>query len=325
MTAPVVDDGGLVGEVAGWGARAVPRASIVAGTKGATPSRALRTVILSELGQRGARERLFVLGRRRGRRRHRRRARRTAAAESPPRSGWASAGAPTSAASAGGRASDTSSSRARVMPTYMSRRSSPRSTVGVEHVGPVGIERALVRQQLLFHADEKHDRELEPLGAVQRDQRDLVGGVVAVVVVLGVERDAVQEAAEVARLRAARSARATSRKPSRFSSFFCAASGVGAAACEIVLQPRRCQIGARRLFEPAGMQAALRRGEERAAVLDEIAERGSAALRVAIGDVASAAISCAFWQASNSGMALLASPPARCARASSGRCRAPDS
>ena len=59
-----------------------------------------------------------------------------------------------------------SRSRARVMPTYASRRSSSSSS------GSVSAR--TVREDALLDADEEHDGELEPLGRVQRHQHDLV-------------------------------------------------------------------------------------------------------------------------------------------------------
>ena len=63
----------------------------------------------------------------------------------------------------------------------------------------VGIDRALVRHQALLDAHQVDARELEALGRVQRHQRDrvaaalAVGACVGIAVVLGRQRDALQE------------------------------------------------------------------------------------------------------------------------------------
>src|SRR5262249_7886512 len=68
--------------------------------------------------------------------------------------------------------------------------------VGIENVRALRVERAPVRQQLLLHADEEDDGELEALGAVEGDERDLIApasvGVIAVVAFWALERQAVQ-------------------------------------------------------------------------------------------------------------------------------------
>ena len=74
--------------------------------------------------------------------------------------------------------------------------------LGVEDVSRARHQRAGVGQELFFDADEEDDRKLEPLGAVQRGQRDLVAAVF-ILVVLRFERQLAQVVRERRRARRA--------------------------------------------------------------------------------------------------------------------------
>ena len=84
------------------------------------------------------------------------------------------------------------------------------------------------RQDAVLEADDEHDREFQPLGGVQRQQRDAVGARIEEVR-LARERDGVEEARADRRRRSrqARSGAAAPRRIARSSSGACAVSDVG--------------------------------------------------------------------------------------------------